>query len=194
MTKQAVNQHIKKWLDGDDRSYRMIFDYYYPKLFPISLKSVRQREENEELVMNVFISIWQNREQVRKAADFESYIFAIFRNQMVDHQRKKVLATEDIEQVPLTLLGTADHPELNFKELQQLYQKALGNLPPKQREVFLMSREQGLTQKEIAERQRISVNTVNNHIKAANQSIRDDLGSYAGALQIIIAVTAMGIN
>jgi len=77
----------------------MIFDYYYPKLFPISLKSVRQREENEELVMNVFVSIWQNREQVSKATDFESYIFAMLRNQMVDHQRKKVFATEDIEQV-----------------------------------------------------------------------------------------------
>src|SRR5262245_26002807 len=120
-----IQQHIEQWLDGDDTAYRLVFDYYYPKLFPACYRSLRQREDCEEIVLNVFLNIWLRRKQLSHVADFEKYLFRSLRNQLTDFLRKKVLHTEDIEDLPLIKLGSADHPELTFKELELIYQQAL---------------------------------------------------------------------
>ena len=169
-----------------DDAYRHIFDYYYPKLFPVCLKSVKQREDSEEMVMNVFLNIWQHRTKLLQVDSFEGYIFAILRNQVADFSRKNILATEDIDTFPLEQLGSVNHPGLSFKELEQIYTVALNKLPEKRREVFLMSREQGLSHLAIANQSNISVNTVSNHIKSAMKIIRNDMGEYAEVLPLLI--------
>lgn len=186
----SIQQYIARWLDGDDTAYRLVFDYYYPKLLPACFKSIRQREDCEEIVLNVFMNIWQRKEQLAKVESFENYLFRSLTNQIFDFQRRRMMKTEDIALQPLSDLGSTRHPELSFKELQGIYEDALNRLPEKQRIVFLMSREQGLSQKQIAEEKDISVNTVNNHIKSALKSIRRDLGEYSEALPVIVLLGA----
>lgn len=189
MSATTIQQYITQWLEGDDTVYRHIFDYYYPRLFPACYRSIRQREDCEEMVLNVFVNIWRHRAQLLQVADFEKYIFRSLRNQMADFQRRNILQTEDIDTCAPEKLGVINHPELSFKELESIYLNALDKLTEKQREVFLMSRKQGLSQKEIARQHNISVNTVNNHIKAAMKLIRNDLGEYSEALPVIILIT-----
>lgn len=186
MSGKSIQQDIVSWLEGDEQAYRTIFNYFYPKLLGICLRSVKQREDAEEMVMNVFLNIWRHREQVLKINSFEGYVFAALRNQITDFNRKNVLPTEDIDLLPLEKLGSIDHPELSLKELELFYQNAVDKLPGKRREVFLMSREQGLSHQQIADQNDITVNTVNNHIKSAMKIIRDDLRHYSEALLLII--------
>ncbi len=188
-----VQEHITRWLYGDDTAYRHVFDYYYPKLLPACFKSIRQREDCEEIVLNVFMNIWQRKEQLRKVENFENYLFRSLTNQIFDFQRRRIMKTEDIELQPLSNLGSTRHPELSFKELQSLYLEALNRLPEKQRIVFLMSREQGLSQKQIAEQNGIAINTVNNHIKSAMKSMRKELGEYSEALPLIVFLGASSL-
>lgn len=185
MSISIVQQDVTRWLNGDDTAYRFIFDYYYPKLFPICFRSVKQHEDCEEMVMNVFLNIWQHRKQLRKVENFEGYLYKMLRNQISDFNRKNVLATEDIATFSFQELGSIDHPELSFKELERIYREAIAKLPEKRREVFLMSRELGLSQQQIAADKGITVNTVNNHIKSAMKIIRNDMGEYSEAIPLI---------
>ncbi len=186
MSKKIIQQHVADWLNGNDDVYKSIFDYYYPKLFPACLKSVKQTEDCEEIVMNILLNIWQNRKKMAQVEEFEGYIFTVLRNQVADYHRRNVLATEDIETVPLDQLGIIANTEISFKELLRIYQQAVDKLPEKRREVFLMSREQGMTHQQIAQSNNISINTVNNHIKSAMKIIRDDMGEYSEALPLVI--------
>lgn len=186
MTVNTVQQDITSWLSGDDVAYRRIFDYFYHKLYQTCYKATKAREDSEEMVMNVFLNIWQHRSELTQIDDFEKYLFRSVRNQIADFKRKNILQTQDIDTLPLEYLGSTDHPELTFKELEQIYHQALNKLPEKQREIFLMSREQGLSQKQIAEKKNISTSTVNNHITAAMKIIRNDLGEYSEALPLIM--------
>ncbi|AIM35253.1 hypothetical protein KO02_00145 [Sphingobacterium sp. ML3W] len=190
MARKIIEEHIADWLNGNDSVYKSIFDYYYPKLFPSCLKSVKQGEDCEEIVMNILLNIWQHRKKLLQVEEFERYIFTVLRNQVADYHRKNILETKDIETVPLDQLGSIDHPELSFKELQGIYMEAVNKLPEKRREVFLMSREQGLTHQQIAQENNISVNTVNNHIKSAMKIIRDDMSEYAEVLPLIMLVAS----
>lgn len=194
MSLRTIDKKIAEWLSGDDSVYRDIFSYYYPKLLPACLKSVKQREDCEEMVMNIFLNIWQHRKKLAIVEEFERYIFTVLRNQVADYHRKNVLVTEDIETVPLDQLGSIDHPEVSFKELQRIYQQAVDSLPEKRREVFLMSREQGMSHQQIADQNDISVNTVNNHIKSAMKIIRNDMGEYAEALPLIMLIASTTIS
>lgn len=189
----VIQQHITQWLQGDDLAYRLIFDHYYPRFFAACHKSVRQREDCEEIVLNVFLNIWHRKEQLLQVEDFEKYVFRSLTNQIIDFQRKNIFRTEDLEMQPLAKLGIANHPELSFKELERIYLTALNKLPEKQRTVFLMSREQGLSHKQIAAQNNISINTVNNHIKSTMKTMRKELGDYSGALPLVMLVTSSGL-
>jgi len=185
-----LTNEITKWLEGNDASYRYIFDFFYPKLFQACLQMTQRREDSEELVMNVFFRIWQHRQSLQEVEDFERYLFRVLRNQISDYHRKNILATQPLEGLDLEKLGAVSHPEIGFKELLRIYQEAIAQLPLKQREVFLMSREEGLSQKEIAEKNNIALSTVNNHITTAVRVIRHNLGEYADIMLVLLMFCA----
>ncbi|MGN7723453.1 RNA polymerase sigma factor [Chitinophaga sp. 22620] len=183
-----VHAHIQAWIDGNDRAFRNIFDHYYPRLYSAALKMNRSSTASEELVMNVFLNIWKYRSQVHTIQDFSGYLFGILRNQVVAAARSKVLAMEDIDNIPAAAAGITPPAELSFKELETRYRNAVNRLPQKQKEVFLLSRDQGFSQQEIARQHNISINTVNNHIKAALKLIREDLRDYQYFLFFIACI------
>jgi RNA polymerase sigma-70 factor (family 1) len=193
MPQEAIQQYITDWVNGDDMAFRHIFNHYYPRLVPVSLKWVKQREDSEELVMNVFLNIWQFRQRLEHVDNFEKYIFKILRNQAADLMRKNIWSFEQLDKSALEQLSIPEGGELSFRQMERIYQMAIDRLPEKRREVFLMSREQGMSHQEIADRNNISVNTVNNHIKAAMKIIRNDMGEYADALPLLLLV-ATAVN
>lgn len=178
-----ISVTIKAWIDGDDRAFRNIFDHYYPRLFSAALKMTGNSTETEELVMNVFMNIWKYKKNVHTVHDFSGYLFGILKNQVAAAARRTIQATEELHADSAGYTCAAD---LSFKELESRYRAAIAKLPQKRREVFLLSREQGLSQQEIAVQHNISVNTVNNHIKAALKLIREDLHDYQYLLPVIM--------
>jgi RNA polymerase sigma-70 factor (ECF subfamily) len=190
MAIKKIDELVDAWLNGDDAAYHHIFNHFYHKLYQTCYKATKASEDSEEMVMNVFLNIWQHRAELVQVDDFERYLLRSARNQIGDFQRKNILQTLDIDTLPLEHLGTTDHPELRFKELEQVYRNALNKLSDKKREIFLMSREQGLSQKQIAQKKNISASTVNNQITAALKIIRDDMGEYSEALPLILLIAS----
>lgn len=186
MTKSLIDNYLNDWLKGNDQAFEFILDYYYPRLMAASKQMISDREDAEELVMNVFLKIWQYKGQLSGVQKFDAYLFGILRQQIARHSRKVLLLTLPIEDQSLHHLGMIAHPELNFQELKIRYQLALNKLHPKQREVFLFSREEELSQQEIANKLGVSVYTVNNHITSALKVLRKELKEYPAPIIMLL--------
>ena len=144
-----------------------IYNKYCQKLNGFVFRYLKQEEDAEEIVQEVFIKIWEARGKLNVYASFESFLFTIAYNSTISLLRKRVSETKSREYFKcLQQIDTADTiiDEIQFKELNQKIQSLLQQLTPRQNEIYLLSREDGLTHKEISQKLNISENTVKNHL------------------------------
>lgn len=193
MALKNIDQQIDAWVNGNEPEFQFVFNYYYPRLLAASVKLVKNQEDAEELVMNALLKIWQYKHRIHNVKDLRKYLFGILRQEVSGLFRKKVLLTEDIDEVPIQRLGLVDHPEFSLKDLKSRYRLAMDKLTPKQREIFLMSREVEMSQQEISDKTGLSVNTVNNHITSSLKIIRRELQDYPDAVVLIFVTGATTI-
>ncbi len=169
---------ILRLREGSPEAFRDLFDYYGKKLFHFSLGYLKDPHEAEEIVQEVFLKIWKSREFLLAGKSFDSYVFTIAKNAILNTIRKS-----KSEQVYLNYAKL--HPgknvlldeELNFKELEKAYKNSVEQLSPKRKEIFLLSREKNLTNAEIATKLGISVKTVENQMTSALFEIKRNLRS-----------------
>ncbi|MBL1407662.1 sigma-70 family RNA polymerase sigma factor [Sphingobacterium faecale] len=171
------NFYFQSWIHGDQKSFKILFDYLMPKFMALAFNVTRSKETAEEITMNTFLQIWQMRDRYTHVEAPDHYFFGILRQQIAAYLRKKKIHTEELMEVHYR--DVSDHDNvISVKEVKECYQVALDTLTEQQRKVFQMSREQYLTNKEIAEILNISVHTVNNHIKAAIKVMKAHFYNY----------------
>lgn len=173
--KKQIEVDIQAWLTGEDNAYRRIFDYYYPILIKLCKNNIKGHEDCEEIVMNVFLNIWRHRNQLHQIESFEKYFYQSLRNQITDFRRKKIQEIQSIDELPIKDTSTDLNEQLAYQDLLKIYQQTLDRLTPTQKEVFVLSREAGLSQKEIADKLQSSASTINNHLTAALKVLRKTL-------------------
>ncbi len=164
--------------EGNLQAFSQLFDRYGKRLYHFSLGYLKSPQDAEEIVQEVFLKIWHNRDEMAEAGSFESYLFTIARNGILNTIRKS-----KSEQAYLNYLKI--HPtknvlleeELNFHELEKAYRSAIEQLSPKRKEIFLLSKEQSLTNAQIAQKMNISIKTVENQMTSALSEIRKNLRS-----------------
>ncbi len=148
-------------------AFDAIYDKYSHRLYQFVKRYLKQDEDTEEVVQLVFIKIWESRTKIDIHSSFESYLFTIAYNTTISLLRKRLSENKSLE-----FLKSQQHvsnyesviDELQYKELNENVQYLVEQLTPRQREIFLLSREKGLTHKEIARKLNISENTVKNHL------------------------------
>lgn len=164
--------------EGDMKAFNKIFDRYGKRLYHFSLGYLKSSANAEEIVQDVFLKIWSNREELSVQKSFESYLFTIAKNGILNTIRKS-----NSEQTYLNYAKL--HPgknilvdeELDFKELEKSYKQSIEMLSPRRKEIYLLSREQSLSNAEIAEKMNISIKTVENQMTSAISEIRKNLRS-----------------
>ncbi len=155
-------------IQKDDRvAFFHIYERYYKKLYGFVLKYLKQKEDTEEIVQEVFVKIWKSRSKIDAYSSFDSFLFTVAYNATMNMLRKKANETKYIEHIK-SLQHSHNSPdlvdEIHFNELNNRVQSLLNELTPRQKEIFQLSREQGLSHDEIALKLDISVNTVKKHI------------------------------
>lgn len=150
-------------------AFKLVYKALYQKVYSFAFYVTHQEEVAEDITQDVFVKIWNNRQELNSIDNFEAWLTVVVRN--TAYNALKRMATEDL--VLKKMLSKQKNPTEDFdeimdsKELESLIQKAIQQLPPQQRRIFLLSRMQGLKHKEIAQKLNISVFTVKNHIKSA---------------------------
>lgn len=175
---------VKKLREGDSFAFEVLFYKYRNKVKGFAVKLVAAQVDPEETVQEVFVKLWLKKESVDPEKDFQSYLFSIAKHLILDHlksavNRRLYFVGEYYQQDLLTDEG-ADHSldEDKKEKLQQLIKQ----IPERRREIFCLSRFEGLSYKQIAERLNITENTVDSQIRNALAFLRKEF-------RIIVSLT-----
>ena len=152
---------------GDVIAFDKIYELYSKRLYGFVLRYVKQKEDAEGIVQEVFIKIWETRNKIDIYSSFDSFIFTIAYNTTINLLRKRISEHKYQDRLKsVQQITEADEiiDEIYFNEINTQLQLLLDKLTPRQKEIFQLSRVEGLTHEEIAKKLNISVNTVKNHM------------------------------
>jgi len=162
-------------------AFDVLYKKYSRRLFKFGFSIIKSQEETENLIQDVFLCLWENRHKVEKDASIKSYVFTIAYNSAISVIRKKARESQFIEYLK-TIQKINEEPvnvKLEYDELKNKLDEIIQTLPPRQKEVYLLHRVEGLKYNEIAERLSISENTIENHMSRALKTIREKIGNYS---------------
>ena len=149
---------------GDQAAFRLVYTSYYRRLFQFALSLVKTRESAEEIVEDVFVRIWQQRDKITVIQHLRVYLYTATKNSSLNYlsRQAKASITEPFDHIHVGLGESSLTPEqiLITAEIQQKIRKAVEALPPRCKMIFKLVREDGLKYREIAEILNISVNTI----------------------------------
>lgn len=163
---------------GDVIAFDRIYAIYSKRLYGFVIRYVKQKEDAEGIVQEVFIKIWETRNKIDIYSSFDSFIFTIAYNTTISLLRKRINEHKYLERLSsVQQIIDEDHiiDEIHFKEINNQIQVSINQLTPRQKEIFHLSREEGLTHEEIAKKLNISVNTVKNHMTTTLAFIKSDI-------------------
>lgn len=181
---------LAKIAGGDQRAFNMLFEHRQQLIFDIAYKLTKSRQRGREVVQDVFLKVWNKREELTEIENFGAWLNRSARNQSIDALR--VLARETLRQVELReeQLEQGDFStleKLEGEDTKRMLQLALEALSPQQRKVYQLCHEQGLKYEEAAKELNLSPGTVHSHMKQALKNLRQYLGQL-DALLVLMAL------
>ena len=169
------NELLDRLSKGEWPAFESIYDALWAKLYLSAYSLLRDQQACEDIVQDIFVQLWVKREN-QQIDSLQNYLHSAVRYQVFKVIKSGHVHQElwdDIQQI-------TDRNEtedwIHERELSQLFDKAIDELPPKCRQVFIMSRKEHLTIKEIAEKLGITTKTVENHLTYALKQLRSTLG------------------
>jgi RNA polymerase sigma-19 factor, ECF subfamily len=166
---------IKKLKDGDELYFRQVFDQYHQKLYFFILYKTKSEYIAEEVVQMAFTKLWKCRQTLHEEYTISTQLFRIATTILIDYLRKynnKDAITARLDVVNIEKGIDSTNEKMRGAELQKRISEAVNDLPPVRKQVFEMSREQGMTYREIAETLSVSSKTVETHIYKALKQIK----------------------
>jgi RNA polymerase sigma-70 factor (family 1) len=160
--------------EGDKLAFRHLFESYFTPLCRFMHLYIRETTIVEELALDIFTYVWENRKTLQIQLSLKAYLFQAARNKCLNTLRQKK-HTVSLDEADFDMAET-NVMSLETDELYHLIQEAVMALPDKCREVFQLSRSENLTNQEIAGRLNISVKTVEAQITKALKRIKEFLG------------------
>ena len=183
--------------ENNDYAFRVFYDLYYRNVFRFAYYFLKNREACREVVSNVFVAVWKSRVSLRQIVNVEAYLYVVVRNEANRYlkrsqSRPRSLSLDDVPAVALDRRGDvslqdgeASDSRLIDSEVEELLNRLVGDLPERCRMVFLLSRSEGLSVREIASMLSISESTVRVQIKTAVDRILEGLRRYYPDLKLI---------
>lgn len=155
---------------GDEHAFKYLFDTYFVSLCRYMHLYLDDTQEIEEVALDIFLYIWEHRERINITLSLKAYLFQAARNRCLNclRDRKQTLSIDEVGDISNEEVAST----LEMEELNRLIEEAVCSLPDKCREVFRNSREQNLTNQEIADKMQISVKTVEGQITKALKHIK----------------------
>lgn len=166
---------IKEWqrrigLYDDEAAYRELFLHFYKPLLKFAVSFVKSAETAEEVVSDVFISLWERRQQLENVNNLQVYLYVSVKNTSLKYLlRQKKQSAITIDELSVELASPHQDPEqmLLTAEMLTRIEAAIDGLPPRCKIIFKLIREDGLKYKEIAEILNVSVKTIDNQLAVA---------------------------
>ena len=176
---QNEQEIIRQLKDADERAFKLIFEAYVKKVNRFIFNYVKNKTEASDITQNIFVKLWEKKGNIEIDKPFQAYLFSISYTTVMDYFRKCKFETdftvsEGLYNETLSADGCTDDL-LIYNQTASIYKKALEILPDRRKEIFMLSRHEGLSNKEIADRLGLSVKTVENQMTSALASLKKSL-------------------
>jgi RNA polymerase sigma-70 factor (ECF subfamily) len=155
---------------NDERAFNSLFVEYHQQLGHFVFSVTRSKELTEEIIQDVFVKLWENRQQLPAVKNFHAYLFIITRNHTLSTIKKQVQAKEKQEAIAEHYAQASEKEPVPEEDLYELLDNAVDQLPLQQKKVYLL-RQQGLKNADVAYKLDISVNSVKKYQQWAMQTI-----------------------
>lgn len=166
---------------GDRNAFRILFDILYPTVYNFIGYFLPQKEDCEEVASGVFFIIWKQRHSLLSIKDFKAWLYTVSRNEAYHHLKQKEkycnISIDDLP-VELSIDQSAIDGEMIEKEMLDVYNRAVAELPERCKLIFLMVREERLKYKEIARILSIAERTVERQMNIAIRKIVSVVGKH----------------
>lgn len=159
--------------------FDLVYSRYSTKIFGFFMLHLQDRILAEDLLQDVFADLWSKRHQTKILGPMENYLITVCRYKLVDYirsQKKELLV--DLELRPEKSSEETPEESLIFSEFKSRMLKSFKQMPTRTKEIFLLSRKQGLTNRQIAENMNLSEKTVEYHIGKTLKHLKTYLSSF----------------
>jgi RNA polymerase sigma-70 factor (ECF subfamily) len=178
MSKEEYNKKLIRNLQkGDIFSFDEIYGKYNRKIYFFSLSYLKNKDDAEGVVQEVFLNLWRKRAELKDQYNIDSYLFKIAHNLIRKHFNKLSRERKFIEDYlkSSTMVDNSAGTDFEFEILLELAEKAINKLPSRQKSVYYLSMREGLTSEEISVKLNISKRTVENHLHRAKLYLKKSL-------------------
>ena len=180
MQEKGDKEYVECLKKDDFMAFDVLFLKYSASLYAFALSITRDSFAAEEITQLVFLKVWEKRSQINEHLSFKSFLFSVAYHETISWLRKeKSEKTRIGEFVRISGFQTNETEQsVEYRNIEGLAIRYIQELPEKRKEIFSLSRDQGFSNKEIAEKLGISVKTVENQMTSALKYLREKLGKH----------------
>ena len=174
-------EQLRRIAAGDRSAFALVYARYWNTIYATALSFLKSPEWAQDIVQDIFLRLWTKRELLPEVEKFDAWLYVMARNVLIDQLNKKLNTTPLDAGYEDVLPGDFLSPEAAYelKQAGELIHQAIQQLPPRQKLIFRLTRQSGLTHNEIATRLHLAPGTVNNHLTRALNTIRQYLRRHA---------------
>lgn len=180
-SKQDTDNLLPLLKSGDMKAFEIIYDLYADNLFRYIYSRVRIKEISEEIIQEIFVSLWTKRETLVITSSLESYLYGAAKYKILSYMRSDKVRKQYAADFTLFVAGRYDNSVeewTDLTDLQSTVERSIQELPDKCQTAFRLSRMEHLPIPHIAERMNISTRTVENYLSQALRHLRTSLGEF----------------
>ena len=166
---------LKRVSESDSQAFRTLYMHYYDRLFRFAMLFLQSEDASEDIVEDVFFTLWKDRSMLTSIPKFQSYIYQSIRNGCLNVLKSSYICRRDeMPETEVSIHTSEDNPldELTYKELCKAIEVAVEALPDRCRMVFKMAKEEELSHREIAEALNVQICTVERQLLLAKNKIK----------------------
>lgn len=182
---QDINLRIKA---GNKQAFEEVFRQCYADMCGYAGRYIIDSDEAEEIVQEVFVNYWKKREELDITGSFEAYLYRSVRNACLNHLKHMQVRLKFAQHASVHTEEQDFSNSIEVAELQEKIEDCIGQLPPERKKIFILSREEGLKYREIAEQLGLSIKTVETQMGKALKFLRENLKDYISVILIIFLI------
>lgn len=173
---------------GEKKAFEVLFKIVYPQLCLFSKQFTRNMDDAREVVQELFIYLWENKEKIRDIASVKPYVYSALKFNSIRKYNDASIRGIEINDISENELSFDFHDQVEYAELQYAIFQTIEQLPPQCRKVFELSRFEKMTYKQIAEKLGISIKTVEAQISKALRNLQKTLDKYLITIILFISI------
>lgn len=181
--------------DGDEAAFEQLYHLYLPELYPVVFNIVRTELLVKDIIQEVFLYLWMDREKLNGVEQPRHWIFRIAYNRSYTWLKKQILrektARELLDQQPDQAVSGSTEEAIGFSEAARLVMEAINQLPPKSQQIYRLSREAGLKPAAIAEQLGMDVQAVKNSLYRSGKTLKTWLAGKGILVPIALLISRL---